>query len=90
MKTKADRRGVGRLLLGLGVLGLCLHLAWALGLGRGEMGWLFRDLVYNFVMIAAAAAMLARALLDERERVAWLLLAAGVAFSAGATSPGPC
>ena len=72
-----------RLLLGLGVLGLCLHLAWALGLGRGEIGWLFRDFVYNFVMIAAAAAMLARALLDERERMAWLLLAAGVAFSAG-------
>jgi diguanylate cyclase (GGDEF)-like protein len=82
VKTTADRRGIVRLLLGVGVVGLCLHLAWGLGLGRGELGWLFRDYVYNLVMLAAAGAMLARALTDERERLAWILLASGVALSA--------
>jgi two-component system, cell cycle response regulator len=83
MTTTAEGRGAVRFLLVLGAAGLLLHLAWGLGLGRGGADWLFQDFVYNLVFVAAAAAMLTRAVVVEGERLAWALLGAGVALSAG-------
>jgi diguanylate cyclase len=71
---------VAGLLAVAGVLSLVLHGAGALG-GPGLNG-LFDDWVYSGIELLVVGLVLARALLVERDRRAWLLLAAGIGFYA--------
>ena len=83
MNHSSSGRAIARVLLALAAIGLVAHVAWALGLFRGlGIGWVFDDFVYNGVFVSAAAACTARAVLDGHQRLAWSMLAAGLALSA--------
>src|SRR5437762_8560728 len=80
-RARLTLNGLG-LLLALAVAGLAMN---DLGLlGTKSLDGFFNDWVYNGAELAAAALVLARALLLRQDRVAWLMLALGVAcFAAG-------
>jgi two-component system cell cycle response regulator len=63
-------------LTGLGVLAYAAHAAFGLG-GSGADG-LFQDWVYNGVSVGAGTMCILRGILVPRERVAWLLMGAGL------------
>ncbi|HEX9482747.1 MAG TPA: EAL domain-containing protein [Solirubrobacteraceae bacterium] len=67
-------------LLAAGVLALALHDGGMLG--GSSLDTLFNDWVYNCAELLVAGIVLARALLVETERRAWLLLAIGIGFYA--------
>ena len=66
-----------------GVLALGFHVAHGqLGLGGSSLDTFTTDWLYDAIMIGAAASCVARAALIRAERVAWLLLGIGLAFTA--------
>jgi two-component system cell cycle response regulator len=72
-------------LLAVALVGLLAHAAHAsFGLGGSGANTFFKDYVYDGVMIAAASLCIARAALERRERIAWLMLGIGLAsYAAG-------
>ena len=68
---------------GLGVLAVLVHVAHGeLGLGGHSLDSAIDDWLYDAVVVGAAVSCLARALIVRTERLAWLLLGAGLAFNA--------
>jgi two-component system, cell cycle response regulator len=63
-------------LTGLGVLGYAAHTAF--GLGGSGADSLFQDWVYNGVSVGAGTMCVLRGILIRRERLAWLLMGAGL------------
>ncbi|MCW3033500.1 MAG: diguanylate cyclase/phosphodiesterase [Solirubrobacterales bacterium] len=79
---RGTRRAVGGAgaLLTAAVAALALHDSGLLG--GGGLDAFFNDWVYSFAEFLVAGLVLARALLVETERRAWLVLAIGIAFYA--------
>jgi diguanylate cyclase (GGDEF)-like protein len=67
---------IAALIGGLGVY--VLHTA--LDFGGGELDGLFKDGVYNVLMLGSALAVLARAASAREERAAWLAIGVGLLF----------
>ena len=81
--SKRERRTV---LVG-GLLALCLLVAFtahvALGFGGPGTDALFNTWIYSALMLTSAAACLLRAVLVQRERLAWTLLGVGLLLYTG-------
>ena len=68
---------------GLGAIAVLIHVAHGqLGLGAPALNSVIDDWLYDAIVVGAAASCLARAVIVRSERVAWLLLGAGLVFDA--------
>jgi two-component system, cell cycle response regulator len=63
-------------LTGLAVLAYAAHVAF--GIGGSGADSLFQDWIYNFVSVGAGTMCVLRGVLIRRERVAWLVMGAGL------------
>jgi diguanylate cyclase (GGDEF)-like protein len=73
-------RGLGTLLVGA-LFVYALHVQF--GLGGSGVDWLFNDFVYNGLILGSALACVLRAVLVPEERLAWAVMALGLASWTG-------
>ena len=82
-QVSARTRLVLRLCALAGVLALAFHIAHGqFGLGGHGLDRFTNDWLYDAIVVASAVSCFARAWLVPKERVAWLVLGAGLAFDA--------